>query len=210
MDNQLISQIDTIGGQQNEINDAFLIDEPLTFTEREARKPDISRLPDAVDINGIPSFDIGEKIIIERRSVVLEGRPYIDTKTYTVKSLNVNTGDMLLFDESLHQSAMSNYIEGLKKGFVFKLSRGNQISTKKKRGRPRKNPIVDKVAQAELAAQNNDGVQIKRKRGRPPGTKNRDKATIKAEKKAKQLEKLKKHEARRAMPPKGAKSKKLK
>ncbi|NBO56471.1 MAG: hypothetical protein EBU84_18190, partial [Actinobacteria bacterium] len=45
----------------------------LTDAEREARKPDISRLPNALDENGFPRFRVGEKIIVERRSVVLQG-----------------------------------------------------------------------------------------------------------------------------------------
>lgn len=152
----------------------------LTDAEREARKPDISRLPDALDEHGFPRFRVGEKIIVERRSVVLQGNPYLDTKTYLVMGLDTETGKLDLFDDNLAQSAMSNYIEGPKRGFVFKLAKGNAVSTKRKRGRPRKNPIVDETVAKEAAAPT-----VKKKRGRPPGSKNRSREEIKAEKKAK-------------------------
>lgn len=173
--------------------------------ERERAKPDISRLPNAVSSDGTPLFRPGEKIIIERRATVLEGNPYLDTRTYMVVGINTDNGNLDLFDESLCQSALSNYKTGLSKGFVFKLARGNEVAAKKKRGRPRKNPIVD---QTEVKAPPVDanGQPIKKKRGRPPGSKNRDRDTIKAEKKAKMAqreEKKAKRKARKAKPAKG-------
>lgn len=155
----------------------------LTDAEREARKPDISRLPNALDENGFPRFRVGEKIIVERRSVVLQGSPYLDTKTYLVMGIDTESGKLDLFDDNLAQSALSNYIDGPKRGFVFKLAKGNAVSTKRKRGRPRKNPIVDETVTKEAAAPTE-----KKKRGRPPGSKNRSREEIKAEKKAKLAE----------------------
>ena len=156
----------------------------ITATDRENRKPDISRLPNAIGPDGKPLFRIGEKIIIERRSTVLAGNPYLDTRTYMVVNINNDNGTLDLFDEDLAQSALSNYITGLQKGYVFKLARGNQVATKRKRGRPRKNPIVDETIPKPVPLDEN-GQPIKKRRGRPPGSKNRDKDTIKAEKKAK-------------------------
>lgn len=169
----------------------------VTAAEREARKPDISRLPDAIGADGEPLFRVGEKIIIERRATVLEGNPYLDTRTYMVVGINTENGNLDLFDESLCQSAMSNWKSGLRRGFVFKLARGNQVATKKKRGRPRKNPIVDET-EVKAAPVGADGQPVKKKRGRPPGSKNRDKATIKAEKKAKMAQREEKKAKRKA------------
>lgn len=155
-----------------------------TDAERERAKPDISRLPNAIDNDGFPLFRAGEKIIIERRSTILIGSPYLDTRTYTVVSIDTETGKLDLFDDTLCQSALSNYRQGLDRGYVFKLARGNSVATKKKRGRPRKNAIVDRT-DIKATPTTTDGQPIKKKRGRPPGTKNRDRETIKLEKKAK-------------------------
>lgn len=155
-----------------------------TDAERERAKPDISRLPNAIDNDGFPLFRAGEKIIIERRSTILIGSPYLDTRTYTVVSIDTETGKLDLFDDTLCQSALSNYRQGLDRGYIFKLARGNSVATKKKRGRPRKNTIEDRT-DIKTTPATTDGQPIKKKRGRPPGTKNRDRETIKLEKKAK-------------------------
>ncbi|NBT35834.1 MAG: hypothetical protein EBT03_09930, partial [Betaproteobacteria bacterium] len=48
-----------------------------------ANKPDISRLPDAI-VGGVAQFKEGDKLVIERYSSFLKGKPYLDTKTYRV------------------------------------------------------------------------------------------------------------------------------
>lgn len=140
-------------------------------------KPDISRLPDAI-VGGVAQFREGDKIVIERYSSFLKGKPYLDTKTYRVVRLDEFTGRIHLFDEQLDQNAIMNWRESLKFGTVFKLATGKvNVSTKKKRGRPRKNPIgVEETPKPEGE---------KRGRGRPKGAKNRSKEEIKAEKEAK-------------------------
>lgn len=160
------------------------VDSPSDFVSSDAlaalgdgkavSKPDISRLPDAV-VGGVAQFKEGDKIVIERYSGFLRGRPYLDTKTYRVVRHDEFTGRMHLFDEQLDQNAIMNWREGLRHGTVFKLAVGKvDVSTKKKRGRPRKNPVelpTDVKPEGE-----------KRGRGRPKGAKNRDKETIAAEK----------------------------
>lgn len=185
-----------------EVLEEVLSQPVLSAAEREARKPDISRLPDAIGPDGVPLFRVGEKIIIERRATVLEGNPYLDTRTYTVVGINGDNGNLDLFDETLAQSAMSNWMSGLRRGFVFKLARGNSVATKKKRGRPRKNPIVDETEKKAVPLDER-GQPIKKKRGRPPGSKNRDRDTIKAEKKAKMAQREEKKAKRRAKMGKG-------
>jgi hypothetical protein len=140
-------------------------------------KPDISRLPDAI-VGGVAQFSEGDKIVIERYSSFLRGKPYLDTKTYRVVRHDEFTGRLHLFDEQLEQNAIMNWKEGIRFGTVFKLATGKvNVSTKKKRGRPRKNPVED-VAPVDPNAP-------KRGRGRPKGAKNRSKEEIKAEKEAK-------------------------
>lgn len=147
-------------------------------------KPDISRLPEAV-VGGVAQFKEGDKIVIERYCSFLKGRPYLDTKTYRVVRHDEFTGRLHLFDEQLEQNAIMNWKEGLRHGTVFKLATGKvDVSTKKKRGRPRKNPVED-VKEVDPNAP-------KRGRGRPKGAKNRPKDEIKAEKEAKKAAKAEK------------------
>ena len=156
---------------------------------KEASKPLIDHLPDAVIKNemGLPTLlaGTGEKLIIERYATVLSHRPWLDTKTYTITNVNLATGVVGLWDDDLHRSATTNFIEGVKCGYRFKLTtrKGMQIG-KRKRGRPRKNPTdaPELMKPVELGP---DGQPIKKRRGRPAGTKNRDRDVIKAEKMAK-------------------------
>jgi hypothetical protein len=139
-------------------------------------KPDISRLPDALE-RGKPVFKAGDKIVIERYATVLTDRPYLDTRTYRVLELDEASGAMKLYDESLCQFARDNYRYGSAHGFVYKLAMGVVVATKKKRGRPRKAPVEAPTVAAPT--------EKKRGRGRPPGSKNRPKAEIREEKAAK-------------------------
>lgn len=140
------------------------------------QKPDISRLPTALGVDGTPLFGVGDKIVIERYSGALDGCPYLDTRTYRVKSVDLVTGLVALYDEVLFQNAFDNWRDGVTRGQQYRFSMGGTFSTKKKRGRPRKNPVAPKeeVPQGE-----------KRGRGRPKGAKNRAKEVIKAEKEEK-------------------------
>ena len=147
------------------------------FGERKpVNKPDISRLRDALGPDGFPVFRAGDKIVIERYTSVLAGNPYLDTRTYRVLEIDSVTGNLKLFDDSLQQFAGDNWKVGPKRGNVYKLAGSMNITTKKKRGRPRKAP-VEQPKPVELGP---DGKPIKKKRGRPPGSKNRPKAEIKA------------------------------
>lgn len=159
-------------------------------------KPDISRLPDAI-VGGVAQFNEGEKIVIERYSSFLKGKPYLDTKTYRVVRHDEFTGRMHLFDEQLDQNAIMNWKEGIRFGTVFKLATGKvDVSTKKKRGRPKK--LVDGLPPEPKP----EGE--KRGRGRPKGAKNRDKETIAAEKAERKAARTKKAalKARKAAPEK--------
>ena len=159
--------------------------EAMLGTPPPVNKPDISRLPDAL-VCGKPVFGPGDKIVVERYATVLTGCPYLDTRTYKVLSVDTATGKVVLWDEALNQYGTTNYIAGARAGYVFKMAMGNAVATKKKRGRPRKNPIVP-VGEGPKA-----GDAPKRGRGRPKGSKNRPKEEVRAEKAAKKVAAAKK------------------
>lgn len=167
---------------------------------RTAAKPLIDHLPDAVTKddfgNLVLNAKTGDKIVIERVATVLSHRPWLDTKTYVIESVDSVTGHMTLMDPDLNQCAMSNYISGLKAGYRFKLPSAKGISIgKRKRGRPRKNP-TDAPEPPKPVQLGPDGKPVTKKRGRPAGSKNRSKDVIRAEKRAK-LEKRKARTAKR-------------
>lgn len=158
----------------------------------DSRKPDISHLPAAAvraeDGTVLPLFDVGDKIVIERHAGMLTGRPWLDTQTYVVQHINDDTGDLKLWNPDLLQFALGNFIKGPARGDDYRLAvEGTPSVGKRKRGRPRKNP-VQPVAQPG---------EKKRGRGRPAGSKNRDKDVIKAEKIAKAKERAAKASSRR-------------
>lgn len=142
-------------------------------------KPDISRLPDAI-VGGRLVVAPGERIVIERRATFLAGNPYLDTRTYTLKAADPTTGRLSLWDDSLQQWAADNWIAGTRNGQVYKVALSRSVSTRKKRGRPRKNP-VEAPRPVEVGP---DGAPAKRRRGRPKGSKNRPKEAIRAEREA--------------------------
>lgn len=141
-----------------------------TWSNKEASKPDISRLPDAVS-GGCLNVGVGDKIIIERRTSFLKGNPYLDTRTYTIKRIDEPKGILYLWDDEMQQWAMDNYRTGPKVGQIYKIALGRfPVSTSsRKRGRPRKIQVDPSPAQKEIT----DGAPAKRGRGRPKGSKNR-------------------------------------
>lgn len=149
--------------------------------KREPSKPDISGLPNAIGADGMPIFVSGDKIIIERYASFLKGNPYLDTRTYRVEKVDLDTGKVDLWDENLQQYANDNWRHGIKIGQVYKLSLGRLVSSKKTRGRPRKQVEENK----QVATVTETTTTVKKGRGRPKGSKNRSKDIIKAEKTAK-------------------------
>ena len=156
---------------------------------RLATRPAIDDLVDAVVKDELGRMVLlarpGEKLIVERFATILPGRPWLDTKTYTVQSVDEATGRVNLWDDDLQRYAFTDYVAGVKAGYRFKLPvKGRKISSKRKRGRPRK-VVAASAAAAQPVAVAADGTPVKRGRGRPKGAKNRDRETIAAEKKVK-------------------------
>lgn len=179
------------------------ISREVAASTKAVNKPMIDHLPDAVskDEMGLPTLlaKPGDKIVIERVASVLNNKPWLDTKTYVIESIDSGTGHLKLWDEDLGRSATSNFIKGLAAGYRFKLPNLKGLSIgKKKRGRPRKNPTgAPEVAKPVQLGP--DGKPIAKKRGRPAGSKNRDRDVIKAEKRAKlEARKTKKQKVRKA------------
>lgn len=163
---------------------------------RVINKPEIGHLPDAI-VDGYPVFGPGDKIVIERRSVVLSGRPYLDTKTYRVIEVDMAGGTVRMYDDDLNQFAMTNWRTAMAAGHVFKFTSGRAVVTKRKRGRPRK----EQPTQTALPSTSSEGLNgapaaEKKGRGRPKGSKNRPREEIIAAKQQKAEERAMKRAKR--------------
>ena len=177
-------------------SDADIINDQLTLNagNRFESKPDIDHLEDALDDDsGLPKFSAGDKVVIERYITTMPGNQWLDTRLVQVVSVDLVSGDMKCLDPELRQNVFCNFRTAIEWGYRIKLSprSGPSIGGKRRRGRPRVNPPVIAQKPERDAA----GNIIKKKRGRRKGTKNRDKATIAAEKLAKEKERF----AKRAM-----------
>lgn len=133
-------------------------------TARERKRPDISPLADAI-VDGEPQFRVGDRIVIDR--VTLDSRrAWFDTRVYEVLEMDPN-GRLSLWDVEKRHHALSDFVKGPQHGYTFKLTIPAAV-----------------VETVEIQVD----PPVKRGRGRPPGSKNRPKEVIKAEKR----EKLKK------------------
>lgn len=145
------------------------------------KKPNIDALKDAVVFldDGTPTFvpQPGERVIIERYTSLLPGRPWLDTRVYMVRGVDPETGHLDLWDEETQHWVSSNFADGLRNGYKFKCQplHGRGIPKKRHR-RTKEERETAKLEALERKAKS------KKTRGRPKGSKNRDKATIQAEK----------------------------
>lgn len=108
--------------------------------DRDKSKPFIDHLDDAI-VDGKFVVDVGEKVVIERYYHVGEIAKWLDTRSYIVQHVDHETGRLKLFDHDVRQCAMSNFIDGPKRGYRFK------IPTKhtRLRGRGKSKPKKAKV-----------------------------------------------------------------
>lgn len=144
-------------------------------------KPDIRHLEDAIEVDddGNVKFlpQVGGKVVIER---CVESGSWLDTNLYTVTAIDTETGALRLIRDEFGHNAMSNYMEGILRGYVFKMPPKKGPIVKRKI-RVSKKPRADK---GEVTLTVPDPNAPKRGRGRPKGSKNRPKDAIKAEKAA--------------------------
>ena len=185
---------DTILPPQSEVQEYESISSILASEAKErarlASKPVLDHLEDAVEVDdlGIPTFTVapGDKVVVERYATILRGSPWLDTKVYTVESIDGVTGTLRLWDDDDKCHAMTNYITGFAAGFKFKVppAKGGVPTSQRRRGRPRKilPPGQEKPSTPILGE---DGQPVKKKRGRPPGVKNRPRDVIVEERRAK-------------------------
>lgn len=73
-------------------------------TRWQASRPEIDLVP-AVAPDGTPLFDVGDMVVVERHSAMLEGHPWLNTRTYKVVAFGKD-GIVNLHEEELQQSSV--------------------------------------------------------------------------------------------------------
>lgn len=144
---------------------------------RNERRPQIDHLPNAIDQEGNPLFKPGDRIVVERFSQILDGNPWLDTRMLYVDTIDQSTGTVHCTDAVFSQHSAVSFRSPLQnfrivpKGIVNPFTKDAQKRLKGDR----------KPVQVVTRTDGTNGTTTKRK-GRPPGSKNRPKEVIKQEK----------------------------
>lgn len=109
----------------------------LTPEQREARrlskKPNIDHLEDAlvlVEGQPVPLFACNDKIVVERKISFVESQPWLDTRVYTVRSIDDETGVCRVYDDELMHYAFVGFKDPTQR---FKLASGKDPLGKRKK-----------------------------------------------------------------------------
>lgn len=136
-------------------------------------RPNINRLKDAFVWNADlshwdPQFRIGDIIVIERQSTIFPGR-WSDTQKFVVQSIDMDKGLLTLWNQELDQWDMSHWNSGLERGNLYKMitQNGEKVSARSK-------PSTPKTEIKNLTPVNPGEQPVKRGRGRPKGSKNKN------------------------------------
>lgn len=165
---------------------------------RLSRKPKVDHLADGVhrsDGLAVALFDVGDRIVVERRTSLLPGAPWLDTLVGKVRSIDDDTGTVSLDDEDSDPRCpvrrYACYTDPLHlfkvapiKGDPFRAPRGVRTDT----------PPTSTAAKSPC-----DGAQDDRKgKGRPKGSRNRPKEVVQAEKEQRQRDRDERRKNRRS------------
>ncbi len=162
--------------QPSPVDDEAFVAPSVSEERRLSKKPNIDHLENGVtwvnELGVVPLFGVGDRIIAERHLSILDDHRWLDTRIYIVQSIDDDLGVVHCQDEEQRHYACV----GFKHPYT-------KIKLVPKRGNPWKASKIEKPRQIDGVSQ---GDSAKKKgRGRPKGSKNRDRETIKAEKAAK-------------------------
>ena len=159
------------------------------FARWQAKRPNIDHLPEGViqtfsepdpetglkQLILLPAFDVGDRIVVDRRTTLLRNTPWLETIVGKVRSIDDDTGLVTVWDEDGDaRNPPCRYVNFKDEYHIFKLA-------------PAKgNPFEPPKPEKKVAAPKDPN---KRGRGRPKGSKNRPKDVIQAEKVARRQQK---------------------
>lgn len=186
---------DDLWASSEEMESALLSKEQREL-RRLAKRPSIDHLVDGVGVlstgDKVALFDVGDRIVVER-NLTWSLSTWLDTRVYTVKAIDDETGVVRCIDEEMQHHAFVGFKHP---GQTFKLA--------PKKGNPFTQGAVREALKAAKAAQlveekgSAGPTQGEKKgRGRPKGSKNRAREEIKAEKEARKAERAEKRARRK-------------
>lgn len=175
---------------------------------RSALQPDISWLkPAIVDGKFIPEKN--DYIVVEMYSVLDDRHPWLDTRVYQLIKEPGEDGFLKLYDHVRGQCAAMNWKTGVDAGYEFKLppsGRNPETLFESASGRRRRfekpayiKKFEQEVLENKISSDDSppEAPEKRKGRGRPPGSKNRPKEVIIAERQARR-EELRAKKAKRA------------
>lgn len=159
-------------------------DEHLSHEQRfarwQAKRPVIDHLPSGIivdpsDGSVLPAFDVGDRIVVDRRTTLLRGTPWLETIVGKVRSIDDESGLVTIWDEDGDARnppcRYTNFRDAL---HDFRLAPA--------KGNPFEPPPPPKKEKPQRQAG-------EKHRGRPKGSKNRPKEVIQAEREARKAAK---------------------
>lgn len=163
------------------------VDEFSVEPQDNPKRPDISHLPDAIEYDdcGMARLrvDVGDKLVAEICTVIGGNVYWLITRTGTIKTVDHSDGSFWCWDDERGQNFGGNYRTVKGTHTTYKMLPKNQKVQKRRRKKAGAAPVKTFVPLEQAPAGTQPAVK-KRGRGRPPGSKNRPKAVIAAEKKA--------------------------
>lgn len=166
--------------EEAELSGEDLISNEARFERWQARRPNIDHLASGVHVDPgdgsvVPLFDVGDRIVVDRRTTLLRGTPWLETIVGKVRSIDDDTGLVTVWDEDSDPRnppcRYTNFKDAL---HIFKLAPA--------RGNPFEPPPPPKQPKPQR-------LPGQKGRGRPKGSKNRPKDVIKAEREARKVAK---------------------
>ena len=163
-----------------ELSSDDLLSHEARWARWQAKRPNIDHLPTAIAVDPsdgscVPLFDVGDRIVVDRRTTLLAGTPWLETIVGKVRSIDDDTGLVTMWDEdSDPRNPPCRYVNYKDALHVFKLAPA--------RGNPFEPPAPPKKEKPQR--QKGD-----KRRGRPKGSKNRPKDVIQAEREARKAAK---------------------
>lgn len=122
--------------QDDDSDEATLAREVLSAEERNAkrlaRKPDVSRLSPGIGQDGLPLFDKGSRVVVERRISFIHGNPWLDTHVYTVLHLDLSSGIVQALDEEHGHRSFLSFKDGFH-DFYLCPKKGNPLAKQRRR-----------------------------------------------------------------------------
>jgi len=165
----------------DELHDISALFDEEERQKTESKKPTLEGLSSAVkSVDGKIVFipEIDSRIAVEMNNVHVKSNSWLYTRVYIVKEINLENGNVRLWDEGRKQWASTNFITSFNSPNTVSI----KIMPKNRTSIPEEGfPVRSSKTVKESIKPIVIGPKTPGKRGRPAGSKNRPKDVVKAE-----------------------------